>query len=160
MEEGARSRTTETIAPLSSSSPSWTLRHQSSSTPGDEPDRRPQLLVDLGEQERVRLEERLHLVEERRRRLLGRLRPRKRGREPRDRVRLAAALGGDLLGFADAPTGGDEQGAVVPADEDDDAGDRDRDCARDDEPRRLALEDVTARERQAGEQRRDQRRRA
>ena len=121
----------------------------------DEPGRRPQLLVDLGEQERVRLEQRLHLVEERPGRLLGGLRLRERGREPRDRVGLAPALGGDLLGLAHAATRGDEKRAVVAADEDDDAGDGDRHRAHDDEPGGLAREDVAARERQAGEQGRD-----
>ena len=121
----------------------------------DEPGRRAQLLVDLGQQERVRLEQRLHLVEERPGRLLRRLRLRERGREPRDRVGLAPALGGDLLGLAHAPPRRDEERPVVAAEEDDDAGDGDRRRAHDDEPGGLVREDVAARERQAGEQGRD-----
>ena len=121
----------------------------------DEPDRCPQLLVDLGEQERVRLEQRLDLVEERLGRLLGRLRLRERGREPRDRVGFAPALGGDLLGLAHPAPRRDEKRAVMPADEDDDTGDGDRDRARDDEPGGLAREDVATGERQTCEQGRD-----
>jgi hypothetical protein len=119
---------------------------------GGKADRTARVLVDPGEQERVGLEQGLHLVEERLDRLLRRLRPRERRRESGDGVGLAAALGGQLLRLAHPPAGGEEEAAVVAPEEHDQARDRDRDRASDDEPGRLALEDVLVGERQAAEE--------
>jgi hypothetical protein len=119
---------------------------------GGKADRATGVLVDPGQQERVGVEQRLHLVEERLDRLVRRLCSRERGGEAGDGVGLAAALGGQLLRLAHAPAGGEEEAAVVAAQEHDQTRDRYGDRPAEHEPRRLALESVLIGERQAAEQ--------
>ena len=111
----------------------------------------------MGEQQRLGREQRLDLVEERGGGVLPGLRAGERGREARDRVGLAAALGGLLLGLVDAPARGYEQAAVVPADEDEHPRHGHRGGREDDQPGGLVREDVAVGEREPGDQRRQDR---
>ena len=117
-----------------------------------ETERAPGLLVDPGEQERVGLEQRLDLVEERLDRLFGGVRPRERGGEARDRVDFSLALGRPILGLAHAPARLEHKASIVPAEEHDQARNRHRDGPSDHQPGRLLLEDVLVGEREAPEE--------
>ena len=147
-----RSRTTETIAPVSSS------RVEPDATPpllvdasGGEAADRGELLVHLRE-ESIWLEERsIHFVEERHRGLLPRLRPGERRREARNGGSFAPALARNLFGLANSPARADEQRAIAP-DEHDDPGHGHRGGADEDEPRRLVGQRVAFR--QGGRERR------